>query len=71
MDAMVEVQTGGHFLGTAHMTGRYQTELHEPPVADFANIGMWQERGSIDTDDPRNRYPAGHTARLCAADGRR
>lgn len=48
MDALQEVQPGGHFFGAAHTMERYQTEFYEPLVADFANIGTWQERGSVD-----------------------
>lgn len=48
MDALEEVQPGGHFFGAAHTMERYQTEFYTPLVADFANIGTWQERGSID-----------------------
>lgn len=48
MDALEEVQPGGHFFGAAHTMERYQTEFYEPLVADFSNIGTWEERGSQD-----------------------
>ncbi|WP_299728007.1 trimethylamine methyltransferase family protein [uncultured Tateyamaria sp.] len=48
LEALEEVQPGGHFFGAAHTMERYQTEFYEPLVADFANIGTWEERGSID-----------------------
>ncbi|WP_299298483.1 trimethylamine methyltransferase family protein [uncultured Tateyamaria sp.] len=48
LDALEEVQPGGHFFGAAHTMERYQTEFYEPVVADFANIGTWEERGSVD-----------------------
>jgi len=48
LDALEEVQPGGHFFGAAHTMERYQTEFYEPVVADFANIGTWEERGGID-----------------------
>ncbi|MEM6371190.1 MAG: trimethylamine methyltransferase family protein [Pseudomonadota bacterium] len=48
VDALEEVQPGGHFFGAGHTMARYQTEFYEPLVADFANIGTWQERGSVD-----------------------
>ena len=41
-------QPGGHFFGAAHTMERYQTEFYDPLVADFANIGTWQDRGSVD-----------------------
>ena len=48
LDALEEVQPGGHFFGAGHTMARYATEFYEPLVADFANIGTWQERGSVD-----------------------
>lgn len=48
IDALEEVQPGGHFFGAAHTMERYQTAFYEPLVADFANIGTWEERGSVD-----------------------
>ncbi|WP_299139445.1 trimethylamine methyltransferase family protein [uncultured Tateyamaria sp.] len=48
LDALEEVQPGGHFFGAAHTMERYQTEFYEPVVADFANIGTWEDRGSVD-----------------------
>ncbi|WP_299671178.1 trimethylamine methyltransferase family protein [uncultured Tateyamaria sp.] len=48
MDALEEVQPGGHFFGAAHTMERYATEFYEPVVADFANFGTWEERGSVD-----------------------
>ena len=48
LGALAEVEPGGHFFGAEHTMERYQTEFYEPLVADFANIGTWQERGSFD-----------------------
>ena len=48
LGALEEVQPGGHFFGAAHTMERYQTEFYDPLVADFANFGTWQERGSVD-----------------------
>ncbi|MEO0381595.1 MAG: trimethylamine methyltransferase family protein, partial [Pseudomonadota bacterium] len=48
LDALEEVQPGGHFFGAAHTMERYQTEFYEPLVADFANFGTWTERGNVD-----------------------
>lgn len=47
-EALEEVQPGGHFFGATHTMARYQTEFYDPLVADFANFGTWEERGSID-----------------------
>ncbi len=48
LDALAEVQPGGHFFGAEHTMSRYQTAFYEPLVADFANIGTWREKGSLD-----------------------
>ncbi len=48
LDAIADVQPGGHFFGTPHTMARYQTEFYEPLVADYANFGTWAERGSVD-----------------------
>ena len=50
MEALADVQPGGHFFGTQHTMDRYQTQFYEPVVHDFANFGTWRERGSIDTN---------------------
>ncbi len=49
LDALTEVQPGGHFFGAAHTMARYQTEFYEPLIADWSNFGTWTERGAIDT----------------------
>ena len=46
LEALEEVQPGGHFFGATHTMERYATEFYEPLVADFANFGTWTERGS-------------------------
>ncbi len=48
LDAILDVQPGGHFFGTPHTMARYQTEFYAPLVADYANYGTWEERGSSD-----------------------
>ena len=49
LDALEEVQPGGHFFGAAHTMERYQTAFYEPLIGDLSNFGTWQERGAIDT----------------------
>lgn len=46
LDALAEVQPGGHFFGCAHTMERYQTQFYQPLVADWSNYGRWQETGS-------------------------
>lgn len=48
LEALADVQPGGHFFGTEHTMARYQTEFYEPLVADYSNFGTWTERGEID-----------------------
>ena len=48
LDALTEVQPGGHFFGASHTLERYETEFYEPLVADWSNFGTWTERGSKD-----------------------
>ena len=48
LDALREVQPGGHFFATAQTMDRYDSEFYEPLVHDYANFGTWSERGSPD-----------------------
>ncbi|MFK7755134.1 MAG: trimethylamine methyltransferase family protein [Sedimentitalea sp.] len=50
LDALREIQPGGHFFGSAHTMERYETEFYQPLAADWSNFGTWSERGSIDTN---------------------
>lgn len=50
LDALREVQPGGHFFGAEHTMKRYQTEFYEPLGWDWSNYGTWAERGSVDAD---------------------
>lgn len=47
LDAIAEVQPGGHFFSTAHTMARYRTAFYEPLVADLSNFGAWVESGSL------------------------
>jgi trimethylamine--corrinoid protein Co-methyltransferase len=48
LDALRDVQPGGHFFATAHTMARYQSAFYEPLVADWSNFGTWSERGGLD-----------------------
>ena len=48
LDALAEVQPGGHFFGSEHTMARYQTEFYEPLVGDWSNFGTWNESGARD-----------------------
>ncbi len=45
LEALSEVQPGGHFFAAGQTMERYQTEFYEPLVADWSNFGTWTERG--------------------------
>lgn len=48
LDALAEVQPGGHFFAAGQTMARYQTEFYEPLVADWSNFGTWEENGARD-----------------------
>jgi trimethylamine--corrinoid protein Co-methyltransferase len=48
LDALAEVQPGGHFFGAEQTMGRYQTEFYQPLIGDLSNFGTWSERGAKD-----------------------
>ena len=48
LDALAEVQPGGHFFAAGQTMARYQTEFYEPLIADWSNFGTWTERGALD-----------------------
>ncbi len=48
LDALAEVQPGGHFFAASQTMARYQTEFYEPLVADWSNFGSWTEAGERD-----------------------
>lgn len=50
LDALRDVQPGGHFFGTAHTLERYKSAFYEPLVADYANFGTWEENGAKDAN---------------------
>ena len=47
MDALSEVQPGGHFFGVAHTLERYDTAFYESIVFSRENWGQWTEGGSL------------------------
>jgi trimethylamine--corrinoid protein Co-methyltransferase len=49
LDAIAEVQPGGHHFGTSHTLARYETAFYAPLLANRQNYEAWQESGSIDS----------------------
>ena len=50
LEALREVQPGGHFFGAAHTMERYRTAFYEPLGWDWSNFGTWSDNGAIDAD---------------------
>ncbi|MEM9199139.1 MAG: trimethylamine methyltransferase family protein [Pseudomonadota bacterium] len=48
LDALAEVEPGGHFFAAQQTMARYQTEFYPPLAADWSNFGTWTERGALD-----------------------
>ncbi len=48
MDALREVQPGGHFFAAAHTMERYQSAFYDPLIYDWSNFGTWTENGEKD-----------------------
>lgn len=46
LDALAEVEPGGHFFAAQHTMERYDTAFYEPLAADLSNFGAWSEAGS-------------------------
>jgi trimethylamine--corrinoid protein Co-methyltransferase len=47
LDAIAEVEPGGHFFGAAHTLARFETAFYEPIVSDWQNFESWQDSGSL------------------------
>lgn len=50
LDAIAEVQPGGHFFGIGHTLERYERAFYEPIVFSRENWGQWEEGGSLTAD---------------------
>lgn len=48
LDAIAEVEPGGHHFGTSHTLARYEIAFYTPMLANRQNFESWQESGSID-----------------------
>ena len=46
LDAIREVQPGGHFFGAAHTLERYETAFYQPILSDWRNFESWAEDGA-------------------------
>ena len=48
LDAIAEVDPGGHHFGTAHTLQRYETAFYAPLISSRENFENWQEAGGKD-----------------------
>jgi trimethylamine--corrinoid protein Co-methyltransferase len=55
LDAIAEVEPGGHHFGTAHTLERYETAFYSPMLSTRQNFETWQEAGSEDATRRANR----------------
>ncbi len=46
LDAIREVEPGGHFFGAAHTLERYETAFYAPLISDWRNYETWEEAGA-------------------------
>ena len=48
LDAIADVQPGGHYFGTQHTIDRFENAFYSPMLSDWRNFETWQEAGSVD-----------------------
>jgi len=54
MDALREVEPGGHFLGAAHTQRNFETALWRPTIWDTTTYEQWTEEGALDAAQRAN-----------------
>jgi trimethylamine--corrinoid protein Co-methyltransferase len=54
LDAIAEVEPGGHHFGTAHTLARFETAFYMPMLSSRQNFESWQEAGSLDAAQRAN-----------------
>jgi trimethylamine--corrinoid protein Co-methyltransferase len=47
LDAIAEVEPGGHFFGATHTLARFETAFYEPIVSDWQNFESWEDGGAL------------------------
>ena len=48
LEAIEDVQPGGHYFGTQHTIERFENAFYSPMLSDWRNFETWQEDGSKD-----------------------
>jgi trimethylamine--corrinoid protein Co-methyltransferase len=54
LEAIAEVNHGGHFFACAHTMERYRTAFYSPLVSDWRNYGTWEADGAKTATDRAN-----------------
>ena len=54
-ETIKEVDSTGHFLGTAHTRARYSSAFYQPILSDWRNFETWSETGSPTAYDHAER----------------
>jgi trimethylamine---corrinoid protein Co-methyltransferase len=55
LDAIREVDAGGHFLGCAHTQENFETAFHESTIADYSSYEQWSLEGKLTAEQRANR----------------
>ena len=53
-DAVLDVPPAGHFFGSPHTIGRFETAFYRPLVSDWRNFESWQEDGAKSATERAN-----------------
>lgn len=48
MEAIREVEPGGHYFGCAHTMERFENAFYSPILSDWSNYENWRDNGSVD-----------------------
>ena len=55
LDAIAEVQPGGHYFGAAHTLSRYEDAFYSPLVSDWRNFETWADTGALNATERANK----------------
>ena len=69
MEALRDVEPGGHFFATQHTMERYDRAFYTPLVADLSNFGSWEEAGAEDAATRATRIWQGVLAEFSPPEG--
>jgi len=55
LDAIREVEPGGHYFAAAHTMERFETAFYRPLLSDWRNFENWSEDGAVDATQRAHR----------------